>query len=249
MDRLPLLISVPHAGLAVPSEVAHLNGLTPKEIAEDGDEGAREIYAILENRVAHFVTTDLARAFVDLNRAEDDIRKDGVVKTHTCWDVPIYLTPLTPNLIEMLLERYHRPYHRRLTVLAGADLLLGLDCHTMAAQGPPVGPDPGRARPQVCIGDGNGACRRDWAESLVDCFRKQFPGEVTLNQPFSGGYITRHHSKEMPWVQVELSRGPFASAAQKGAWVLAALTAWVNEVRGREQFVASQVARGAEDCL
>jgi formiminoglutamase len=149
--------------------------------------------------------------------------------------------------METLLELYHRPYHWQLTALAGADLLLGLDCHTMAANGPPVGPDPGRARPQVCIGDGNGACPRDWAETLVDCFRKQFPGEVTLNQPFSGGYITRNHGKEMPWVQIELSRGPFASEAQKGSWVLAALTAWVNEVRGREQFIASQVAGGAED--
>ena len=229
MDGLPLLISVPHAGLAVPPEVVHLNRLASKEIAEDGDEGAREIYSILEDRVSHFVTTDIARAFVDLNRADDDIRKDGVVKTHTCRDVPIYSKPLAPGLIEKLLELYYRPYHQRLTALGGRDLLLGVDCHTMAAHGPPVGPDPGQIRPRVCIGDGNGACPKDWAEYLVECFRGQFPGEVTLNQPFSGGYITQHHGSEMPWVQIELSRGGFASTVQKGKWVLAALKEWVCE--------------------
>ncbi len=229
MARLPLLISVPHAGLAVPPEVGHLNRLTPRQIAEDGDEGAREIYSVLESHAAHFVTTGIARAFVDLNRAEDDLRPDGAVKTHTCWEVAVYTQPLTPALIKTLLARYHRPYHRRLTEFAGLDSVLGVDCHTMSATGPPVGPDPGRMRPEVCIGDGDGACPRPWAESLVDCFRRVFAGEVTLGRPFSGGYITRWHGREMPWVQIELSRGPFLDNEQKGAGVLAALTAWVAE--------------------
>lgn len=231
-NRLPLLVSVPHAGLTMPPEVADLNRLTPTEIAEDGDEGAGEIYAPLEHAVMRFVTSDIARAFVDLNRAEDDLRKDGVVKTHTCWEVPIYTTPLAADLVERLLVLYHRPYHRRLSAAAGSGLLLGVDCHTMAAKGPPVGPDVGQPRPDVCIGDGSGACPRDWAELLVECFRQRFPGEVTLNQPFSGGYITRHHGTEMPWIQIELSRGPFASNEQKGAWVSAALTDWVRAVAG-----------------
>jgi N-formylglutamate amidohydrolase len=231
MSRLPLLVSVPHAGLAVPGEVLHLNRLTLYEIAADGDEGAREIYHPLESRVARFVTTEIARAFVDQNRPEDDLSKDGVVKSHTCWDVPVYAGPLTPGLVETLLERYHRPYHQRLSALAGGHLLIGIDCHTMAASGPPVGPDPGQERPQVCIGDGDGACPRPWAELLARCFRDRFPGEVTINRPFSGGYITRFHGSEMPWIQLELSRGPFASAEQKEAWVLAALTAWVKLMR------------------
>ena len=230
MENLPLLISVPHAGLTVPSEVMDLNLLDSQQIAQDGDEGAREIYRDLEDKVAQFVTTDIARAYVDLNRAEDDLRKDGVVKTHTCWDIPVYARPLTSELTETLLQRYYRPYHERLSSLAGPNLLLGVDCHTMAAIGPPVGPDSGQPRPQVCIGDGNGACPRPWAGLMVECFRRQFPGEVTLNQPFSGGYITRHHGSEMPWLQLELSRGPFASDVTKGTWVLAALAEWVKRI-------------------
>jgi len=227
MDKLPLLISVPHAGLAIPPEVAHLNRLTQRQIAEDGDEGAREIYAGLESQVAHFVTTDIARAFVDLNRAEDDIRKDGVVKTHTCWDVPIYDAPLRADLVEILLERYHRPYHRQLTELACEGLLLGVDCHTMAAHGPPAGPDTGAERPQVCLGNAGGAsCPDNWIQGLQVCFQRHFPGSVTINTPFAGGYVTRFHGREMPWIQLELSRGTFANEAEKSRWVLESLHDW-----------------------
>ncbi|WP_295880732.1 N-formylglutamate amidohydrolase [uncultured Thiohalocapsa sp.] len=232
MDRLPLLISVPHAGLLVPDEVARLSLLTPAQIARDGDEGAAAIYAVLRDRVAHYVTTDIARAFVDLNRAEGDLRKDGVVKTHTCWDQPVYRAPLPPATVETLLQRWHRPYHHKLTELAGSGVLLGVDCHTMAAAGPPVGPDCGQPRPEVCIGDGNGACPPDWAEGLVDCFQRHFGGEVTLNRPFSGGYIVRAHAAELPWVMIELSRAPFASDAEKGRRVLAALTQWLDVAHG-----------------
>ena len=73
---LPLLISVPHAGLRVPPEAERFCKLTETEIAKDGDEGAAEIYTI-ESEVECYVTTDIARAIVDLNRAEDDRRKDG----------------------------------------------------------------------------------------------------------------------------------------------------------------------------
>ena len=48
---LPLLISVPHAGLRVPPEVADRCLLTAEEVAADGDVGVAEIYLPLEGRV------------------------------------------------------------------------------------------------------------------------------------------------------------------------------------------------------
>ena len=133
---LPILISVPHAGLRVPHEIGDTCCLTPREIAEDGDGGASEIYAI-ESDVAHFVTTDIARAIIDLNRSKEDRRKDGVVKTHTCWDVVVYSRFPSEDLIDTLLAAYYEPYHDRLTQLADRAIRLAVDCHTMAAIGPP----------------------------------------------------------------------------------------------------------------
>ena len=221
---LPLLLSVPHAGLTVPPEAEPYCVLTEREIAEDGDEGAAVIYD-LEAEVSAFQTTDIARAIVDLNRAEDDRRRDGVVKTHTCWNVPVYREPLPEDVIERLLDRYHRPYHRRLSDLAAARRArLAVDCHTMAAAGPPVGPDVGQERPWICLGYGEGTCPTPWIEALRDCFADLVGPHVTINEPFGGGYITRHHAAEMPWLQLEMSRAPFLPDAEKREMVLTALT-------------------------
>ena len=228
MKKLPLLLSVPHAGLQIPAEVQQINLLSPKDIIEDGDEGAAQIYAPLQKHVQHYVSTDIARAFVDQNRAEDDFRKDGIVKTHTCWDVPIYQQALTKAIIQQLISRYHRPYHHQLSTLATNNVILAIDCHTMADYGPPVAPDPGMKRPLICLGNVHGkTCPAEWLDKLADCFARQFGDHnIAVNKPFAGGYITQTHGREIPWVQLELSRTPSLSNQDKSAKVLAALQCW-----------------------
>ena len=78
--------------------------------------------------------------------------KDGVVKTHTCWNVPIYGRELGGRIVQTLIEKYYRPYHQQLTRFA-EDVILGIDCHTMAAKGPPVGPDSGITRPHLSMSE------------------------------------------------------------------------------------------------
>lgn len=227
MDKLPLLLSVPHAGLRVPPEVEDICILTEADIIKDGDEHAAAIYYPLEQHVEAFVTTDIARAIVDMNRAEDDFRKDGIIKTHTCWDVPVYSQFPSADLIETLLARYHRPYHVQLKSLAKTDVILGIDCHTMAGIAPPVAPDPGQERPAVSLGDANGSIPAEWRDSLLECFRQAFKDHtVTLNDPFTGGYITRTHATDMPWVQLELSRAFYLGNEEKTACVLEAMRTW-----------------------
>jgi formiminoglutamase len=223
---LPLLLSVPHAGLTIPAVVASLCQLTPQEVEKDGDVGARHIYD-LESLVTRFATSTVARAIVDLNRAPDDRRVDGVIKTQTCWQVPIYRTFPSEAQIQQLLAEYYHPYHARLSAAATAGLVLAVDCHTMAAIGPPIGPDPGQERPYVCLSHGDGTCPDAWMKTLVQCFQDEFGPVVSVNAPFTGGYITRTHAAEMPWVQLELSRAPFRSLDGKRDGVARALSAWV----------------------
>jgi N-formylglutamate amidohydrolase len=224
---LPLLLSVPHAGLLVPHEVKELVILTEQEIVEDGDEGAAEIYWPLEKEVAAFVTTKVARAIVDLNRAEDDRRQDGIIKTHTCWDVPVYRDFPSEDLIEILLDKYYRPYHAKLGKIPEG-IKLGVDCHTMAAEGPPVGPDPGATRPAICLSNADGTCPQEWLESLAECFSNAFEAEASINHPFKGGYIIRAHAKVLPWVQLELSRAPFLTSPEKSERFLESLRQWCH---------------------
>ena len=187
---LPLLISVPHAGRSVPEEARPYCILTPQQIVQDSDEGADAIYD-LRGWVADCVTTEVARAIVDLNRAETDRSADGVVKTHTCWAVPVYAEALPAKLVQELLARYHRPYHARLTEPARG-VRLGIDCHTMAATAPPVGPDPGSPRPHICLSDAGHTCPPQWRRELALCLGRAFKTGVpqrcikSANQAFAG---------------------------------------------------------------
>jgi formiminoglutamase len=224
-------MSVPHAGLEVPPEAAPYCSLTESEIIADGDEGAAEIYD-LAGHVAEFVTTDIARAIVDQNRAVDDRRADGIVKTHTCWNVPVYREPLPEDVIAQLLDKYYHPYHESLSNPSASGIQLCVDCHTMAAVGPPIGPDTGQPRPAVCLGDANAtSLPAGWIDVLEQCFRDLFREfDVTVNKPFSGGYVTRTHGQERPWLQIELSRAPFLSNAAKRDRVVQALKQFCDKM-------------------
>jgi len=220
--KLPLIVSVPHAGLTVPEEVRDNCVLTPKQILADSDEGAAETYD-LKSEAAAYVTTSVARAIVDMNRAENDRDRDGIVKTHTCYGAPVYRQPLSEDTVEYLLDSYYRPYHRTISEYAG-NAKLGIDCHTMAAIGPPTAPDMGCDRPGVCLSNASGTCPPDWFGKFVHCFEKSFDCEISVNNPFKGGHIIRSHCSELPWIQIELSRAHFLDVGEKRRRVLAALT-------------------------
>lgn len=224
--QLPLLISVPHAGLAVPPQARPFCRLSADEIAKDGDEQAREVYAPLESMVTRFHTTEVARAIVDMNRSRDDRRKDGVVKTHTCWDVPVYDPSPPDEVLTSLLDTYHAPFHRALAASVGSGVCsLAIDCHTMAAHGPPVGPDPGAERPLVCLGTGGKTtCPQPWIDVIVECLADAFGVEPSVDRPFSGGYIVRYYAARIPYVLLELSRTSKVSVDDKSRAIVEAVS-------------------------
>lgn len=226
--KLPLLISVPHAGLMVPEEVKELCVLSREEILADSDEDVVEIYAF-ESVVTCFVTNKVARAIVDVNRSEEDRGPDGIVKVNTCYGIPIYREPPSEDVVESLLERYYRPYHRRLTELA-KDVKFGLDCHTMATYGPPIAPDAGLERPHICLSNAGRTCPSEFLEGLASCFESVFGEAPAVNTPFKGGYIIRTHTVELPWIQVELSRASFISKSEKYVKVLEAIELFCKTV-------------------
>lgn len=231
MSKLPLLISVPHAGRRIPDEVGDTCMLSDADIIQDSDEGADEIYNI-RNHVAHFITTDIARAVIDLNRAPDDIRTDGVIKTHTCLMEPVYRLYPDGNTISALMDQYYYPYHSHLTALAAYKLPLAIDCHTMFAIGPSSAKDAGKERPYVCISNGEGTCPDTLVKEMVEIFKREFYGNVKWNDPFTGGYITRFHSSEMPWLQIEISRGDFMKTTEKYQKTLKSLRKFVDSCFG-----------------
>jgi N-formylglutamate amidohydrolase len=96
--------------------------------------------------------------------------------------------------------------------------------------GPPIAPDPGCERSHVCLSDAEGTCPNQWFKQCVACFKRIFGEKVSVNTPFKGGYTIRTHCRELPWIQVELSRGAFLTDEQKRERVSQALTAFCHSV-------------------
>ena len=231
--KAPVLVSVPHGGWRVAEELTEIWALCERDAFHDGDPFTSRIYDFAD-RAAVQLVMEYYRAVIDLNRAPDDIapaNPDGVVKSHTCYEVEVYKPGCLPDeaLKKILLDRYYYPYHRALAEAIGRDdVRLGVDCHSMAAVSPPIEKDAGTARSLVCLGNlGDAAgeptepfnrvtCPPEMMRFVVDEFAKAFrhedvelevPAVASANLPFNGGYITRQiGAVEIPFFQIEISR-------------------------------------------
>jgi len=218
VQHFPLLISIPHGGTLIPDELKNKLVIGRREIFEDIDPFTQRIYD-LEDKVTTVLKTNIARTFVDVSRAPDDLppkNPDGVVKSHTCFGKVIYKADKQPDeaLIKLLLKKYYQPFHNKLKKVIDknrSNLKFCLDCHTMEAIGPAISPDSGKDRPLICLGNRFGeSAPNELIEklrlSLINVFELN-ESDVTINRPFAGGFITRNYGNDpLPWIQVEMNR-------------------------------------------
>jgi len=222
MTKLPLLLSIPHGGTRKPVELKGHLSITDNDLFDDSDPFVVDLYD-LGDAVERVIKTDIARAFVDLNRSLQDMppnNPDGLIKSKTCYDKPIYVQGKEPDdsLKKILIEQYYSPYHQAIQKsLEELDLKLCLDCHSMASTAPYFSPDKTQSkRPMFCISNNDGqTSSQEMIESLADCISKTYfidRTEISLNDPFHGGYITKTYGNNpVPWIQVEINRDLYLS--------------------------------------
>lgn len=216
MQRLPFALSIPHGGVETPEELLELVVATPEDQREDIDHLTREIFSVPEGMVADQIHFSIARTFVDLNRHPDDWgpeHADGVVKTHTHLDRPVFSRYPEDSVLKSMLARLYRPYHDQLaSAISDPEVVLLLDCHSMAPYGLSVSPDlPGQPRPLINLGHQGGATApRELVEALQAVMAEVYEiplEEIRIDHPFNGGYISsRHHSARCSAIQVEFNR-------------------------------------------
>src|SRR4051812_41316907 len=143
--RVPVLVSIPHAGTDIPDEVAER--LTPCALARaDTDWHLPELYAFAREMGVGTIAARWSRYLIDLNRPPEDtnlypgLDTTGLCPVDTFGSAPLYQPGKAPveAEVEQRLERYWRPYHNplraeldRLLALHGTVLLW--DAHSIAA--------------------------------------------------------------------------------------------------------------------
>ena len=215
--RLPVLLSIPHGGTMVPPEVLRVARIQEREIMRDGDAYTIQLYD-LGDGVRAVVRAEAARAFVDMNRSIRDVppsHPDGMIKSATCYGVPIYEAQPDHALRDALVRNYYLPYHRAIQRGLREDIQLCMDCHSMASVPPPVSPDAGSGtRPLFCLSNRRGrTCTDQTMERLAGCISESYgidASDIRFNDPFLGGHITgTYGNNPLPWVQVEMNRSMY----------------------------------------
>ena len=218
---LPLLISMPHAGLNLTPAVR--DGLVePARSLPDTDWHIPRLYDFVREMGASVVAAEYSRFVIDLNRPEDDQPLYAGATTGlfpaTLFDgEPLFKEGMVPSAAERAgyLENIWRPYHdtlrqelARLKAKFGYALLW--DAHSIRSHVPHL--FDGKL-PDFNLGTFNGAsCDPQLAERLTAvCGRAQGYSHV-LNGRFKGGHITRHYgdpANDIHAVQLELAQSTY----------------------------------------
>jgi N-formylglutamate amidohydrolase len=232
----PLVFSSPHSGNVYPAGFVAASRLDPVMLRRSEDAFVDELYADAPAVGVPLLKARFPRAFIDPNREPYELDPGMFASALPTWvnrssprvgaglgtiarvvanGAEIYRGKLDFAEAETWIESLYRPYHSALEALLeetakrfGGRVLL-IDCHSMPAVGGPMDRDPGQRRADFVLGDAHGtSCARaviDW----TDTYLTGLGYSVARNDPFAGGFITRHYGKPATGrhaLQIEVNR-------------------------------------------
>lgn len=227
-----VIFASPHSGRDYSWSFLRRSSLDELAIRSSEDAFVDQLFAPAADNGAPLLAAVAPRAFVDLNRAADeldpalieDVRKAGhnprvgsglgVIPRVVANGRAIYRGKLSRREADQRLAEIWYPYHAALTrLIAEARRDFGeailIDCHSMPHEAIESFAHSGLARPEVVLGDRFGASA---APSVVEGIETAFRRaglRVTRNAPFAGAYTTQHYgrpSRGQHVIQVEIDR-------------------------------------------
>lgn len=228
--HLPLLISMPHAGLKLTPAVR--DGLVePARSLPDTDWHIPRLYDFARELGASLVAAEYSRFVIDLNRPDDDKplyagATTGLYPATLFTGEPLFKEGRVPCAEERktYLENIWRPYHQaiqdeltRLRAEFGYALLW--DAHSIRSLIPHL--FDGKL-PDFNLGTFNGAsCDPGLAERLRAVCAAAPAYTHVLNGRFKGGHITRHYGEpgqNIHAVQLELAQSTYMQEREPFAY-------------------------------
>ncbi len=227
----------PHSGREYTP--AFLRGaiLSGRAIRSSEDAYVDRLWGDAPSHGAPLLSARMPRAFLDLNRAADELDPAlvegarrvahnpriasglGVIPRVVAGGRPIYSGKMTLQEAQRRIRDVWRPYHGALQDLldearAGFGASLLIDCHSMpheAIEGGGRGP-----RPEVVLGDRFGAAAGADRVEAIETIFVEAGFRVARNAPFAGAYIARAYgrpSRAQHAVQVEIDRALYMDEA------------------------------------
>lgn len=227
-----LLVDSPHSGMIWPADFVPA---APRDaVLTTWDAFVDELWAGAPAAGGTLLVATFPRAYVDVNRAADDIdpellaeawpvpltptaytqRGMGLIRRNALPEVPMYDRRLTVAEVEHRIDRFYRPYRdalrERLAQLhARFGVVWHLDCHSMKSRGNAMNVDAGAARPDLVVSDRHGTSA-DPAHTrwVVDWFRGH-GHSVQVNDPYQGGDIVARSGAPaigVHSIQIEINR-------------------------------------------
>lgn len=227
-----VIFSSPHSGREYPAAFLTATALDAKAIRSSEDAFVDQLFAAAPDFGAPLIAARTPRAFIDLNRAPDELDPAliegiaraphnprissglGVIPRVVANGRKIYSGKIALHEAEARITQHWHPYHLALKGLIGesharfGEAVL-IDCHSMPHEAIDAHWRPGTPRPDVVLGDRFGAASgRDVTERIEAAF-VSVGLRVARNAPFAGAYITQAYgrpSRNQHVVQIEIDR-------------------------------------------
>ena len=232
----PTVFSSPHSGRRYPAEFIRRSRLDALTLRASEDAFVDDLFQNAPTFGAPLIAAEFPRAFVDVNRAEDELDPAliaapairartlrvsaglGVVPRVVSEGRAIYDGKITMNEVQARITACHTPYHNAITSsLRRAKDQFGMgflvDCHSM----PSEGARGSSRRAEIVIGDCYGvSCGTDISDAVVGLFRRA-GFRVARNAPFAGGYLTQRYGRPRRAyhaIQIEIDRNLYLDEAR-----------------------------------
>ncbi|MCX8490963.1 MAG: N-formylglutamate amidohydrolase [Cyclobacteriaceae bacterium] len=203
--EVPILISVPHCGIAFPNELRNQYKPELIQAPDDTDWFVDQLYDFAPSLGITMIKANYSRWVIDLNRDPQSkpLYSDGRVITGLCPTTnflgePIYKderNQISLDEIEARVKQYYLPYHTRIEaeltrLYQKFGKVLLWDCHSIRQVVPSIHSE---RFPDLILGDADGTSA---SSLLIDVAVESLQNSgysFSHNHPFKGGYITRHY--------------------------------------------------------
>ena len=234
-----VLFASPHSGRDYPKSFLRRSILDERAIRSSEDAFVDLLFEPAPAFGAPLLAARAPRAYVDLNRAEDEldpaliegVRRSahnprvssglGVIPRVVANGRAIYRGKLTRTEAEERLAQHWRPYHAKLDALMRETMeLFGeailIDCHSMPHEALESIVHPAGRRPEIVLGDRFGAAAAPEVVDRVEAAVASAGFTVVRNAPFAGAFSAQRYgrpSQGQHVVQIEIDRSLYMNEA------------------------------------